>query len=47
MNPNMTGEAAEKIMKRKGIKIEQRVAHYTEEEDLWRRGTYIYKNKIK
>lgn len=44
MNPNMTGEAAEKIMKRKGIKIEQRIAHYTEEEDLWRRGTYIYKN---
>jgi hypothetical protein len=44
MNPAMTGEDAEKVMKIKGIKIEQRVSHYKEEEDLWRRGTYIYKN---
>lgn len=45
MNPAMTGEEAERIMKRKGIKIEQRLSQYKEPEDLWRAGSYIYKHK--
>jgi hypothetical protein len=43
MNPNMTGDQAEKKMKDLAIKIEPRMAHYTGD-DEWRKGTYIYKN---
>jgi len=41
MNPNVTGEQAQKIMDEKGIKIEPR-GNYTGD-DIWRAGTYIYK----
>jgi len=42
MNPSITGEQAQKIMSEKGIKIEPR-GNY-QGDDIWRAGTYIYKN---
>ena len=42
MNPGMSGEEADDLMKAQGIKIEPR-GNY-EGDDAWRAGTYIYNN---